>query len=367
MNDVSLQLGLGADLGLGSAESPILNSYQGLSGSELIGLADLQSGYNPTPPLANQQQAMQYVQAAAQATDPALAQQLLEDAIGLLEPNGSAPSPQPITPQPIVSPQPIISDPPATPITTTPVTTTSADTTGSDPGLTVSGNSVNTGEYTITAGTGDDGSLTITNNQTGQSVEVWGDPHIKVNGQDTADFQNDDLNIQLQDGTVIHIQPTATNSAGKAHIAQVSITKGDQAVTIGGTGPNGFEDGVTTSGVMNGDASFQTSLYNTPTATDITLGADGNLYYNNANGSMGAEITPAVGGGETDLDGAGGGLVGDPTTASTTSDPTTSSVTMQQAMEQLSGLLAQNQDSFYSIMMMQTLDQMMSQSGYAQA
>ena len=115
---------------------------------------------------------------------------------------------------------------------------------------------MNTGEYTITAGTGDDGSLTVTNNQTGQSVEVWGDPHIKVNGKDTADFQKDDLNIQLQDGTVIHIQPTATNSDGKAHIAQVSITKGDQAVTIGGTGPNGFEGGVTTSDVMNGDASL---------------------------------------------------------------------------------------------------------------
>jgi hypothetical protein len=311
--------------------------------------------YSPTPSLSNQQQAMQDVQAAAQATDPALAQQLLQDAIALLQGGGSTATPQPIA-------QPV-----STPVTTA----ASSDPAGSDPtssgsGLTVSGNSVNTGEYTITAGTGDDGSLTITNNQTGQSTEVWGDPHIKVNGQDTADFQKDDLNIQLQDGTVIHIQPTATNSSGVAHIAQVSITQGDQTVTMGGTGANGFADGVDTSGVMN-DASFQTGLYNTPTATDITLGADGNLYYNNANGSMGAEITPASGGGETDLDGAGGGLVGDPTTTSTTSDPATSSSSMQQAMQQLMGLLAQNQDSFYSIMMMQTLSQMMSQSGYAQA
>ena len=109
-------------------------------------------------------------------------------------------------------------------------------------------------------------------------------------------------------------------------------------------------------------------MYNTPTATDITLGADGNLYDNNANGSMGAEITAPAGGGETDLDGAGGGLVGDPTTTSSTAaDPSTSSTSMQQTMEQLLGLLAQNQDSFYSIMMMQTVSRMMSQSGYAQA
>ena len=352
MNDLSLNLDAG--LSLSSGESPILSSYQGLSGSELIGLADQQAMYNPVPPQANQQQAMQYVQAAAQATDPSLAQQLLEEAIGMLQPGGGSGT----TPQPISTPM----DP------STSATTTSADSTGSDPGLTVSGNSVNTGEYTITASTNDDGSLTITNNQTGQTTEVWGDPHIKVNGQDTADFQKDDLNIQLQDGTVIHIQPTATNSNGVAHIGQVSITKGDQAVTMGGTGSNGFEDGVNTSGVMNGDAAYQSGLYNTPTATDITLGADGNLYYNNANGSMGAEITAPSGGGETDLDGAGGGLVN--TDPSTGSDPSTTSATstsMQQTMQQLYGLLAQNSQSIYSMMMMQTLSEMSSQSGYAQA
>jgi hypothetical protein len=357
MNDMSLQLQANAGLALGSSESPVLSSYQGLSGSELIGLADAQSTYSPAPPLANQQQAMQYVQAAAQATDPALAQQLLEQAIALLQGNGST-----ATPQPITTPTPI-----TTPIAT-PVSSGSpgSDPTSSDPGLTVSGNSVNTGEYTITGSTNDDGSLTITNNQTGQTTEVWGDPHIKVNGQDTADFQKDDLNIQLQDGTVIHIQPTATNSDGKSHIAQVSITKGDQAVTMGGSNTDGFVGGVTTSGVMNNDASFQSGLYNTPTATDITLGADSNLYYNNANGSMGAEITAPQGGGETDLDGAGGGLVGDPATTTASSDPASSS-SMQQTMTQLLGLLAQNQDSFYSIMMMQTLSGMMSQSGYTQA
>jgi len=357
MNDMSLQLGADAGLGLSSDASPILSSYQGLSSGELIGLADAQGTYNPTPPLSNQQQAMQDVEAAAQATDPALAQQLLEQALALLQGDGTG-----ATPQPIATPAPVSGPPVAA---TTSADSSDSDPGGTDPGLTVSGNSVNTGEYTITAGTNDDGSLTITNNQTGQSVEVWGDPHIKVNGQDTADFQKDDLNIQLQDGTVIHIQPTATNSDGVAHIAEVSITQGDEAVTMGGNGANGFADGVTTSGVLTGDAAYQTALYNSPTATDITLGADGDLYYNNANGSMGAEITAPSGGGETDLDGAGGGLVGDPTTTDA-SDPASSTST-QQVMDQLLGVLAQNQDSFYSIMMMQTLSQMMSQSGYAQA
>jgi len=222
-------------------------------------------------------------------------------------------------------------------------------------GLTQSGNSVNTGEYTIDASTQDDGSLTITNNETHQSTEIWGDPHVRANGQNTADFQKDNLNIQLQDGTVVHVQPTATNSQGVANIGDVSVTKGNQAVTMGGTGPNGFANGVNTSGVMN-DGNYQSALYNTPTASDVTLGADGNLYYNNANGSMGGEITPGAGGSPTDLDGAGGGL------ASDSSDPSSfaSSQGTQQLEQQLMAMLAQQHQSFYSMMAMQELQQMQS-------
>jgi hypothetical protein len=353
MNDMTpVQMQSNDNLTYCPAISPTLSSYQGMSGSELIGLADAQASYNPTPPVANQQQAMQYVQAAAQATDPNLKQQLLQQAVAMLQGGGGG--------QPVATPQPV-----SAPAVAAPAPSQAAPSTGTTPSLSVNGNSVNTGEYTITASTSDDGSLTITNNQTGQSTEVWGDPHIKVNGQDTADFQNDPLNIQLQDGTVVHIDPTAVNSSGVSHIGQVSITNGNQSVTMGGSGPNGFSGGVTTSGVMNGEASYQNGLFNSPNATDITLGTDGNLYYNNANGSMGSEITAQAGGGETDLDGAGGGLVGNPALTTVASPP--ASGNMQQTMDQLMGLLAQNQDSFYSIMMQQTLSSMMSQSGYAQA
>lgn len=331
------------------AMSPTLSSYQGMSGSELIGLANAQSRYNPQPPAANYQQADQYVEAAANATDPNLKQQLLQQAIALLRPGGSQAQPQPI--QGGASPAPISS----APVNSAPVS--------GGAGLSVSGNSVNTGEYTITGSTKDDGSLTITDNKTGQSTEVWGDPHVKVNGQDTAEFQKGPLNIQLQDGTTVHIDPTALSN-GVAHIGQVSITQGNQTVTMGGANGGGFQSGVNTSDVMNGVAGYQSSLYNAPNATDITLGADGNLYYNNANGSMGNEITAKAGGGETNLDGAGGGLVGQP---SASTGGSASSGSLQSSMDQLMGLLAQNQNSFYSIMMQQTLSQMMSQSGFAQA
>jgi phosphoheptose isomerase len=318
-----------------------LASYQGFGGSEAFGQTALQSGFGQSPGLANFAQANQFVQAAAQTSNPNQRIQLLQQALAALSSGGtgaSAGEPSLIGTQrpPLINtqmpslintqmpslidaqmPQPIATTP-VSPIATTPVAPFGSSA-GSTP-LSVSGNSVNTGEYTITASTKDDGSLTITNNQTGQSTEVWGDPHIKVNGQDTADFQTGPLNIQLQDGTVVHIDPTALQN-GVAHIGQVSITKGNQSVEMGGSGPDGFAGGVHTSALQTGDAAYQTGLYNAPNATDITLGADGNLYYNNANGSMGKEITAKAGGGETDLDGHGGGLVKQPITSPIVTDP----------------------------------------------
>ena len=366
--------------------SPTLSSYQGLSGDMQIGLAEQQAAYQQTPPQANQQQALQYVQAAAQATDPNLQNSLLQNALNMLTPLQS----QPVSPAQATgsgagaatsiqaieqeiqqlqqqlqqleggaSPVPSSGLPAAGATTGAPVG--SVDTTGSDPSLSVNGNSVNTGMYTISGSTNDDGSLTITNNQTGQSTEVWGDPHVKVNGQDTADFQKDGLNITLQDGTTVHIDPTAVNSNGVAHIGQVSITKGDQAVVMGGTGgANGFEGGVQTSGVMNGEAAAQNAMYNSPTASNVTLGADGNLYYDNANGSMGAEIT-ATGGKETDLDGSSAAA------SATASGGTGGAADTQQLINQLMASMSTNSSSLYSMMMMQTLEGMENQSGYANA
>ncbi|HEY2035216.1 MAG TPA: hypothetical protein VGH02_16160, partial [Rhizomicrobium sp.] len=40
--------------------------------------------------------------------------------------------------------------------------------------LSVNGNSVNTGRYTISASTGDSGTLTVKDNVTGESFKVWG-------------------------------------------------------------------------------------------------------------------------------------------------------------------------------------------------
>lgn len=338
--------------------SPTLDSYAGMGDSELMGLASAQQSYSPAPPQANMNEAMQLVQSADQATDPKLAKELLERAVALLTPNGGGNASSGAHPT-HAAPEPSSDDG---------SDATSADGTDAGPShtgtpLSVSGNSVNTGMYTISAGTTDDGSLTITNNQTGASTEVWGDPHVKVNGQDTADFQKGPLNIQLQDGTQVHIDPTALTN-GVAHIGQVSITKGNQSVEMGGTGTNGFEQGVNTSAVQSGNAGLQRAMYNTPDATDITLGADGNLYQNNANGSMGAEIQAPSGGAETDLDGLGGGMVGQRSASdggSTAQTPSASD--MQSVMNTLQGLVSGSQ-TFSGYMIQNLLSAMESRSGY---
>jgi hypothetical protein len=104
-------------------------------------------------------------------------------------------------------------------------------------GLSVNGNTVNTGEYTIDASTANSGTLTVTDNCTGQSFKVWGDPHIDGGNGQTADFQHAPATFRLPDGTEINVNPT--NNPGVNTINNVTITKGNDAVTMTGfTGGN---------------------------------------------------------------------------------------------------------------------------------
>jgi hypothetical protein len=98
--------------------------------------------------------------------------------------------------------------------------------------LTVSGNTVNTGRYTIAASTDGGGTLTVTDNTNGESFKVWGDPHITTDKGDTTSFQHAPATFQLPDGTEITVDPT--NNSGVNFINNVTITKGNDAVTMTG-------------------------------------------------------------------------------------------------------------------------------------
>jgi Domain of Unknown Function (DUF1521) len=98
--------------------------------------------------------------------------------------------------------------------------------------LSVNGNTVNTGRYTIAASTDNSGTLTVTDNETGKNFKVWGDPHISTDNGGSADFQHAPATFKLPDGTEITVDPT--NNAGVNTINNVTITKGNDAVTMTG-------------------------------------------------------------------------------------------------------------------------------------
>jgi hypothetical protein len=98
--------------------------------------------------------------------------------------------------------------------------------------LTVSGNTVNTGRYTIAASTDGGGTLTVTDNTNGESFKVWGDPHITTDKGDTTSFQHAPATFQLPDGTEITVDPT--HNTGVNFIDNVTITKGNDAVKMTG-------------------------------------------------------------------------------------------------------------------------------------
>jgi hypothetical protein len=98
--------------------------------------------------------------------------------------------------------------------------------------LTVSGNTVNTGRYTITASTDGGGTLTVTDNTNGESFKVWGDPHITTDKGDTTSFQHAPATFQLPDGTEITVDPT--HNSGVNFIDNVTITKSNDAVKMTG-------------------------------------------------------------------------------------------------------------------------------------
>src|SRR5262249_38317515 len=149
----------------------------------------------------------------------------------------------------------------------------------------VNGNAVNTGRYTIAASTDNSGTLTVTDNQTGKSFKVWGDPHISTDNGQTADFQHSPATFKLPDGTEITVDPT--NNPGVNTINNVTITKGNDAVTM-----TGFNGNLQTTH-LPGEGRYLDAT--TPDGTDVFAGPGGidNLTF--------ADGTPISG----DIDGHG--------------------------------------------------------------
>jgi len=90
--------------------------------------------------------------------------------------------------------------------------------------------------YRITAG--DDNSVNITNKNTGETYQVWGDPHMNVDGQHAFDFWGT-TTLQLDDGTKVTIDTTPwANNPNMTLASKVTITSGNYGVQISGVDSN---------------------------------------------------------------------------------------------------------------------------------
>jgi len=86
--------------------------------------------------------------------------------------------------------------------------------------------------YRITAG--DNDAVTIQNKHTGESYDVWGDPHVNVDGKPAFDFHGT-TTLSLEDGTKVTLETTpTTNNDGGTQTSRVTITNGDYGAQISG-------------------------------------------------------------------------------------------------------------------------------------
>jgi len=77
-------------------------------------------------------------------------------------------------------------------------------------------------------------SATITDANTGQTTQIWGDPHVMVNGQHQFDFYGT-TTFTLPNGTKITVNTEQSRSNPDVYYANsLTITKGSQGMTVTG-------------------------------------------------------------------------------------------------------------------------------------
>lgn len=90
--------------------------------------------------------------------------------------------------------------------------------------------------YKISAN--DDNNVIIQNKKTGEEYNIWGDPHVNIDGKHSFDFWGT-TTFNLDDGTKVTIDTTPWKGDQNATVAsKVTITNGDYGVQITGVDSN---------------------------------------------------------------------------------------------------------------------------------
>lgn len=84
--------------------------------------------------------------------------------------------------------------------------------------------------------------ITIKNANTGETTQIWGDPHVNVDGQHAFDFWGT-TTFTLENGTKITIDTEQFAGNPDMYVASgVTITKGNQAIEVKGISQNTLGD-----------------------------------------------------------------------------------------------------------------------------
>lgn len=86
---------------------------------------------------------------------------------------------------------------------------------------------IDTGRYLISGSMDDTASIHVTDKQTGTTLDVFGDPHIKDGAGDHASFRDKALVVNLSDGSTLRFNPTAVKD-GHSFVDNVEVTKDGQ-------------------------------------------------------------------------------------------------------------------------------------------
>ncbi len=106
--------------------------------------------------------------------------------------------------------------------------------------------------YTVKASE-KDATWTVTNNETGKTTKVWGDPHVDTDNDGNNDFDfKKDMTFKLDDGTKITVGTVPGGENGATFSSSLTITNGDNAVQVTGLGDS--HDGANNLEVKQSDA-----------------------------------------------------------------------------------------------------------------
>lgn len=107
-------------------------------------------------------------------------------------------------------------------------------------------------KYTVKANE-KDATWTVTNNETGKTTKVWGDPHVDTDNDGKNDFDfKKDMTFKLDDGTKITVGTVPGGENGTTYSSSLTITNGDKAMQVTGLGDS--HDGENNLEVKQSDA-----------------------------------------------------------------------------------------------------------------